>query len=387
LPVTRFAKKKVVPKPKIVKSEAPIQAASEQEPSFGQKVADFFPNLIDKIRQNRLNKLYQQGEKVYGINKKDEDIQVKLPKSINKEYLQYMQQPGFIERLGREVHGPNYRYGSSPEKDAEIQSRYNRMIGNVEAVQPRIINRGFTGEGGEYKDGKITFADSAMAQSTPVRFHEYSHAMIPLSQEKYGQEFYEMIPGSEPNVAKQKMSEQATRLNQIRGIVGQNMDLAGIRPAPAGQGADEDYYIRRAFTNPEKYRDFVTNEQLLKYYNALPENKRLIQYNPKEYEGIGESMKRYSGDMRDEYLQMPTEVRARTTALRKGLIDRGMPQNKQYTKEGVQKAVESGKLNDMGSYKELKESGLSDDQIIYLLNNLAQAPQRQAQYQALQRMS
>jgi 5-bromo-4-chloroindolyl phosphate hydrolysis protein len=64
-----------------------------------------------------------------------------------------------------------------------------------------------------------------------------------------------------------------------------------------------------------------------------------------------------------------------------------MPQNKQYTKEGVQKAVESGKLNDMGSYKELKESGLSDDQIIYLLNNLAQAPQRQAQYQALQRMA
>lgn len=98
-------------------------------------------------------------------------------------------------------------------------------------------------------------------------------------------------------------------------------------------------------------------------------------------------MKRYSGEMRDSYLEMPTEVRARTTALRKSLIDQGMPQSKQYTKDKVQKAIQGGKLNDFGSYKELKEAGLSEDQIIYLLNNLAQAPQRQAQYQALRNMA
>jgi len=50
--------------------------------------------------------------------------------------------------------------------------------------------------------------------------------------------------------------------------------------------------------------------------------------------------------------------------------------------------LKNKKFSDMGSYQDLKkEAGLSDDQIIYLLNNLAQAPQRQAQYQALQRMA
>jgi len=358
---------------------------NKQEPSFGQKAAQFFPNLIDRIRQNRMNKLYQQGEQIQGINKSNSDIEVSLPKSFNKDYLQYMKEPGFVERLGREMNGPSYRYGSNPQKDAEIQSRYNEMIDNVKGTRSSIINRGFTGEGGHYdQQGKIVFADSGMAQRTPVKFHEYSHAMVP--QEKYGREFYEMIPGSEPNVAKQKMAEQQAKLGQIRGLVGQNMELAGIRPA-VNQGPDEDYYIRRAFQEPEKYGSFINNEQLLKYYNALPEDKRSIQYNPKDYQGLGDSMKRYSGEMRDSYLEMPTEVRARTTAVRKALIDKGMPQNKQYTKEGVQKAVQNGKLNDFNSYKELKESGLSDDQIIYLLNNLAQAPQRQAQYQALQRMA
>jgi len=360
---------------------------NKQEPSFGQKAAQFFPNLIDKIRQNRMNKLYQQGDQIQGINKSNSDIEVSLPKSFNKDYLQYMKEPGFVERLGREMNGPSYRYGSNPQKDAEIQSRYNEMIGNVKGTRSSIINRGFTGEGGHYdQQGKIVFADSGMAQRTPVKFHEYSHAMVPLSQEKYGREFYEMIPGSEPNVAKQKMAEQQSKLGQIRGLVGQNMELAGIRPA-VNQGPDEDYYIRRAFQEPEKYGSFINNEQLLKYYNALPEDKRSIQYNPQDYQGLGDSMKRYSGEMRDSYLEMPTEVRARTTAVRKALIDKGMPQNKKYTKEGVQKAVESGKLNDFDSYKELKESGLSEDQIIYLLNNLAQSPQRQAQYQAIQRIA
>lgn len=360
---------------------------NKEEPSFGQKAMQFFPNLIGKIRQNKLNKLYQQGEQVQGINKSDKDIEVMLPKRFNREYLQYMQEPGFIERLGREVEGPSYKYGSNPEKDAAIKARYDEMIGNVKGTRSSIINRGFTGEGGHYdQQGKIVFADPGMAKKTPVKFHEYSHAMIPLSQEKYGREFYEMIPGSEPNVAKQKMAEQQAKLGQIRGLVGQNMELAGIRPAVA-QGPDEDYYIRRALQEPEKYGSFINNEQLLKYYSALPESKRSIQYNPKDYEGLGESMKRYAGEMRDSYLEMPTEVRARATALRKALIDQGMPQNRQYTKEKVQKAIQSGKVNDLGSFNELKKSGLSDDQIIYLLNNLAQAPQRQGQYQALRNMA
>lgn len=359
---------------------------NKQEPSFGQKALQFFPNLIDKMRQNRLNKLYQQGEKEYGINKSNKDIEVKLPKNINKEYLQYMSQPGFIERLGREMHGTNYRYGSDAQKDAEIQNRYNQMRGNVEDVEPRIINRGFTGEGGEFKNGKITFASGLFAKDNPTRFHEYSHAMLPLSIEKPGYDFYANIPGSEPNLAEQKRAEEATNIDKIRSIVGQNMELAGIRPRTQ-QGLDEDYYIRMGIQNPEKYGSYVNKEQLLKYYNSLPKEKRTIQYNPKDYV-INEEMKnRYLGDMKDEYLQMPTEVRARATVLRKGLIDQGMPQNRQYTKEKVQKAMEGGKVNDRNSYKELKESGLSDDQIIYLLNNIAQAPQRQAQYQALRNMA
>jgi hypothetical protein len=360
---------------------------NKQEPSFGQKAAQFFPNLIDKIRQNRMNKLYQQGEQIQGINKSNSDIEVSLPKSFNKDYLQYMKEPGFVERLGREMNGPSYRYGSNPQKDAEIQSRYNEMIGNVKGTRSSIINRGFTGEGGHYdQQGKIVFADSGMAQRTPVKFHEYSHAMVPLSQEKYGREFYEMIPGSEPNVAKQKMVEQQAKLSQIRGLVSQNMELAGIKPA-VSQGADEDYYVRRALQDPEKYGSFINNEQLLKYYNALPENKRSVQYNSQEYQGAKDSMKKYSGEMRESYLEMPTEVRARTTSLRKALIDQGMPQSKQYTKDNVEKAIKGGKVNDFDSFKELKESGLSEDQIIYLLNNLAKAPQRQSQFQTMQRMA
>ena len=360
---------------------------NKEEPSFGQKAMQFFPNLIDKIRQRKMNKLYQKGEETQGVNKSDKDIEVKLPKKFNKEYIEYMEEPGFVERLGREMQGGSYKYGSNPEKDAEIKARYNKMVSNVKGTRSSIINRGFTGEGGHYdQQGKIIFADSGMAQNTPVKFHEHSHAMIPLSQEKYGREFYEAIPGSEPNVAKQKMAEQQAKLGQIRGVVGQNMEMAGVRPAVA-KGPDEDYYIRRALQDPEKYGSFINNEQLMKYYNALPENKRSVQYNPQDYQGLEDSMKRYSGEMRDSYLEMPTEVRARTTALRKSLIDQGMPQNKQYTKEKVQKVMEGGKVNDGNSYKELKESGLSEDQIIYLLNNLAQAPQRQAQYQALQRMA
>jgi hypothetical protein len=367
------------------KAGAPLR--NEEEPPFGQKAMQFFPKLIDKIRQNRLDKLYKQGEQVQGINKKDKDIEVKLPKSFNRDYIKYMKEPGFIERLGREMNGPEYRYGTDPEKDSEIQSRYNEMIGNVKEVRPSIINRGFTAEGGRYdQQGRIIFADNLMAQKTPVKFHEYSHAMVPLKQEKYGKEFYEMIPGSEPNVAKQKMAEQQAKLGQIRGLVSQNMELAGIKPAVT-QGADQDYYIRRALQEPEKYGSFINDEQLLKYYDALPENKRSVQYNPQEYQGSKDSMKKYSGEMRETYLEMPTEVRARTTALRKALIDQGMPQSKQYTKDNVEKAIKGGKVNDFDSYKELKESGLSEDQIIYLLNNLAKAPQRQSQYQALQKMA
>ena len=51
------------------KAGAPLR--NEEEPPFGQKAMQFFPKLIDKIRQNRLDKLYKQN--LYCLHTESQD--------------------------------------------------------------------------------------------------------------------------------------------------------------------------------------------------------------------------------------------------------------------------------------------------------------------------
>jgi hypothetical protein len=371
----------------------PLNNAQQMDAYANERIKELAkPGLFQGFRERQLRKAYEKGEIDNppfkpGFNRKE--ATVGLPKSFNYKYLQYMQQPGFVERVGREMYGPSYKYGSNPEKDKSIDQRYGEMVDEIKNTRSDILNIGFMPYGGKTYPGSgekgshIQFVSGLMALNRPAYMHEHSHAMYPKDQTTDSQRFYESIPGTASNIAKQKMAEEESKLNKIREVLGQNLGLLGINPAPT-QGLDKDYYIRRAFQEPEKYGDFINNEQLLKYYNALPEDKRTVQYNPQEYQNIRNDMNNFT--VSDE--ATPTEARARVTTLRDALIQQGMPQNKPYTNEKLQKALKNKKFSDLGSYQDLKkEAGLSDEQIIYLLNNLAQSPQRQAQYQAIQRIA
>lgn len=373
--------------------QKPLNNADQMDAYANESIKELAkPGLFQGFRERQIRKAYEKGEIDNppfkpGFSRKE--ATVGLPKSFNYKYLQYMQQPGFIERLGREMYGPSYKYGSNPENDKSINQRYGNMVDEIKNTRSDILNIGFMPYGGKTYPGSgekgshIQFVNGLMAINRPTYMHEHSHAMYPQDQSTEPQKFYEAIPGTAPNIAKQKMAEEESKLNEIRKVVGQNMQLAGIRPAVT-QGLDGDYYIRRSLQEPEKYGSSISNEQLLKYYNALPENKRTVEYNPQSYQNIRNDMNNFT--VSEE--ATPTEARARVTTLRDALIQQGMPQNKPYTNEKLQKALKNKKFSDMGSYQDLKkEAGLSDEQIIYLLNNLAQAPQRQSQYQALQNMA
>lgn len=395
-PISNFFKRLFVPQQGLV-GQVPATAPEKKEPQnqfdkyTNQRVQEIAGSgLLQGMRERQLKKSLEKGEVENspfkpGFSKKQ--AEVPLPRSFNQNYLEYMQQPGFVERLGREMYGPSYKYGTNAENDKAIKERYGQMISNVKNTRGSIYNVGFMPFAAKYypnrKGGEIEFASPMTALSRPTYMHEFSHAMYP-QETSDAQRFYETIPGTQANIAKQKMAEEQAKMSQIRGIIGQNMELAGIKPKPAQGGPDEDYYIRRALEEPTKYGGFINNEQLMKYYNALPEEKRTVQYNPQEYSAIRNA----ASNMSVSEEATPTEVRARVTALRDAMIKQGFPQNRTYTKDKLEKAMKGKGFNDMGSYNDLKkEAGLSDDQIIYLLNNLAQAPQRQSQFQAIQQMT
>lgn len=372
--------------------QKPLTNAEQMDAYENERIKELTkPGLFQGIRERQLKKAIDQGEIDNppfkpGFNR--EDATVKLPRSFNYRYLQYMQQPGFIERLGREMYGPSYKYGSNPENDKQIDQRYGGMLNEIKNTKSDILNVGFMPYGGKTYTGSgekgshIQFVNGLMALNRPTYMHEHSHAMYPKDIATEPQNFYEKIPGTEAEKVVQERFKNEQALQGMVGAINKHLQEVGL-----GEWNDDTRLKRNILEKPQDAINHLGANEIVRLYSQLPKEKRspTLAYNPEAVKMAENVANKKMSGLSDE--ASPTEVRARATALRDALIQQGMQQNRQYTKEKLEKAMKNPKFNDMGSYNDLKkEAGLTDDQIIYLLNNLAQAPQRQGQYQALRNM-
>jgi hypothetical protein len=344
LPVTRFAKKKVVPKPKIVKSEAPIQAASEQEP----------PKLFE------------------------EEV---------GRFKKYMEHPSYKERLGREL------FGDGKVDERAVEEEYQRRMGKLSQIQIMDESGLNKGEEGHY----LPSQGILRAKNPEVFYHEMTHALdnnpsifgvapvvpftkvkdrlvtYPIQREKEYMEKYGQYRKPNYKILQEKMAKDVDE-----GIISPPSYLSKEEYKRHLLQGDPFFEVRKP--KPEQG---ITQE----YINAFRANpaaqfiEKALDAEDKEYKSAALN-----------YLKDDTEMKARINSLRLQAIDK-------YK-------YDPGKPFNINDYPELKKDHqykhltddlkMSDEDINELSkyiarvpssNYLQQTPQRQAQYQALQRMA
>jgi hypothetical protein len=308
-----------------------------------------------------------------------------------KKFRQYVEHPSYKERLGREM------FGNNPIDQKLVEDEYNRRLKALGETK-YLSNSKYHAYGIE---GMYDPIKGTVQASNPESFyHEMTHRLDPLAQsmeaktdntpeyvklqnsivkypativnpynEKYVKNF-----GTWSNAVKNKLIEDA----KSGKISPRNQDYEKV----LNWVADKAVSPRDVFQNRVRFpsEEFISPPG---YQNELfntPEAQKLMEAenNSKQVERL-------------RYLSTPTEVKGRINSLRIQAMDKF-----KFDPSKPFNINDYPELKKDNQYKELKQLKMSDEDINELSkyiaripssNYLQQAPQRQAQYQALQRMA
>lgn len=312
-------------------------------------------------------------------------VQEEQPKPFQEElarFKSYMQHPAYKERLGREL------FGEGPIDQRAVETEYQRRMERIPEIKIEDGSKLREGEGGEYLPAQRILR----AKNPEVFYHEFTHAM------DNNPSMFGVAPVVPFTYVKDKLLTYPSKLEK------EYMEKYGQYRKPnykilqekMVKDLDEGKISPPSYLTKEQYREYLLKydpfsevrkpkpeqgitQEYIDSFNAHPSAqfiKKALDAEQNEYKS--EWM---------NYLKDDTEMKARINSLRLQAIQKyGYDQSKPF------KIEDYPELKKDHQYKQLTEDlKMSDKDIDELSKYIARvppgSPQRQAQYQALQRMA
>jgi hypothetical protein len=304
-----------------------------------------------------------------------------------ENYKKYMEHPSYKERLGREL------FGDKKIDKNVVEEEYKRRLQKLPTVKIMDVSGLNAGEAGHYQPSE----NILRATDSPTFYHEMTHAMD-KSPSMFGvaddtpftdiKEKYVTYPVKALKDYRDKYGQYiAQNIKTLQEKLVKDLDEGVISPPSylTKNQYREDllkYDPKRIIRNPSPEQG-ITQEYINKF-NSLPESQfinKAIEAEDKEY--------RLNWI---DYLKDDSEMKAKINSLRLQAIDKY-----NYDPSKPFNINDFPELKKDWQYKQLTEDlKMTDEDIMNLskyiaripsANYLQQAPQRQAQYQALQNMA